>query len=194
VGGGTDATRVASYNPWVSLNWLTTGRTLGGESMYGDDNILDREQALRRWTERSAWFSSEDGDKGRIAAGQLADLAVLSADYFSVPDEEIKNLASVLTVVDGKIVYADEEFSGHGGGSLPVSPDWSPVGSYGGHQGFVYYGSARSQERSKGHGAGCSHGRTHTHEANVFHEPVPMHQPWLETPFGAGYGCDCFAF
>jgi hypothetical protein len=75
-----------------------------------------------------------------------------------------------------------------------VSPDWSPVGSYGGHQGFVYYGSARSQERSKGHGAVCSHGRTHTHEANVFHEAVPMHQRWLETPFGAGYGCDCFEF
>jgi predicted amidohydrolase YtcJ len=127
VGAGTDATRVASYNPWVSLYWLTTGRTLGGLVMYGDDNVLTREEALRLWTVGSAWFSSEDGRKGAISEGQLADLAVLSADYFAVADEAIKSIQSLLTVVGGRVVHAAGEFSEHGPGELPVSPDWSPV-------------------------------------------------------------------
>jgi predicted amidohydrolase YtcJ len=65
VGGGTDATRVASYDPWVALYWLTTGRTVGGLSLYGEENLLDRETALRLWTHGSAWFSGEDEVKGR---------------------------------------------------------------------------------------------------------------------------------
>ena len=59
----------------------------------------------------SAWFSSEQGKKGRLAAGQLADLVVLSKDYFSVAEEEIKGIESVLTVVDGKVVYAAGHFA-----------------------------------------------------------------------------------
>jgi len=90
VGAGTDATRVASYNPWVALYWLVTGRTVGGLRLTAESARLDRTTALRLWTEGSAWFSTEDGKKGRIAAGQFADLAVLGADYFSVPAEEIK--------------------------------------------------------------------------------------------------------
>ena len=69
VGAGTDATRVASYNPWVSLWWLVSGRTVGGLELYPQANRLDRETALRLWTEGSAWFSSEAGHKGRIAPG-----------------------------------------------------------------------------------------------------------------------------
>jgi predicted amidohydrolase YtcJ len=84
VGGGTDATRVASYDPWVALYWLTTGRTVGGLSLYGEENLLDRETALRLWTHGSAWFSGEDEVKGTLAPGKYADLAVLSADYLSV--------------------------------------------------------------------------------------------------------------
>lgn len=127
VGGGTDATRVASYNPWVSLYWLVTGRTLGGASLYPDDNRLSREEALRLWTTGSAWFSSEQGAKGAIAPGQLADLAVLSHDYLSVADEQIKSISSVLTVVGGDVVYAAAPFERLGPPPLPISPDWSPL-------------------------------------------------------------------
>jgi hypothetical protein len=84
-------------------------------------------EALRLWTVGSAWFSNEEGKKGAIVPGQLADLAVLSADYFSVPEEEIKNLKSVLTLVDGKVVYGSGEFESLAPPPLPVSPKWSPV-------------------------------------------------------------------
>ena len=126
VGLGTDATRVASYNPWTALYWLVSGRTVGGMAMYDDANRLPRDVALELWTAGSAWFSSEQGKKGRLAAGQLADLVVLSKDYFSVAEEEIKGIESVLTVVDGKVVYA----AGHSPLApppIPVLPEWSPV-------------------------------------------------------------------
>ena len=74
VGLGTDATRVASYNPWTALYWLVSGRTVGGMAMYDDNNRLPRDVALELWTAGSAWFSSEQGKKGRIEKDQLADL------------------------------------------------------------------------------------------------------------------------
>ena len=92
VGAGTDATRVSSYNPFVSLYWLITGKTVGGTTLYPEDNRLERMEALRLYTVGSSWFSSEDGKKGSIAPGQLADLSVLSADYFSIPEDQIKRL------------------------------------------------------------------------------------------------------
>jgi len=101
--------------------------------LYPEENRFDREEALRLYTVGSSWFSSEDGKKGSIAPGQLADFAVLSADYFSIAEEEIKQLESVLTVVGGKVVYATAEFSKLAPPELPVSPDWSPVKQYGGY-------------------------------------------------------------
>ncbi|HAA20502.1 MAG TPA: amidohydrolase, partial [Cytophagales bacterium] len=68
VGGGTDATRVSSYNPWYSIHWLATGKSRGGRQMYGDDNILTREEALAVWTTGSAWFTGDEGKKGAISA------------------------------------------------------------------------------------------------------------------------------
>jgi hypothetical protein len=133
VGAGTDATRVASYNPWVCLYWLVTGKTVGGLSLYPEKNCLSREEALRLYTEGSSWFSGERGKKGLIAQGQLADLAVLSEDYFSVPDEKIKNIESVLTIVDGKIVFAAHEFARYSPPPLPILPDWSPITDYRGY-------------------------------------------------------------
>jgi predicted amidohydrolase YtcJ len=106
VGGGTDGTRVASYNPWLALYWLVAGKTVGGTVLYAEANRLDRTEALRRFTLGSAWFSGEEDKKGSIEVGRLADLAVLSADYFSIPEDQIKRIESVLTVVDGKVVYA----------------------------------------------------------------------------------------
>jgi predicted amidohydrolase YtcJ len=134
VGAGTDATRVASYNPFVSLYWLVTGKTVGGTAMYPEANRLDRLEALRRYTVGSAWFSGEEIKKGTIEVGKLADLAMLSADYFSVPDEVIKRIESVLTIVGGKVVYGAGEFERLALPPLPVSPDWSPVKVYGGYQ------------------------------------------------------------
>src|SRR5262249_5193673 len=99
VGAGTDATRVASFNPWVSLYWLVTGRTVGGTSLYPVANRFERADALRRYTLGSAWFSGEEAKKGSLAPGQLADLAVLSDDFFGVRDEDIKRIESVLTLV-----------------------------------------------------------------------------------------------
>ncbi len=112
LGAGADATRVASYNPWVSLAWLATGRTLGGMRLYPPANRMSREEALRLWTEANSWFSTGEGKKGQIKVGQLADLAALSADYFSVPESEIVHLESVLTLVGGAPVYGAGDFAG----------------------------------------------------------------------------------
>src|SRR6266576_1115049 len=120
VGAGTDATRVASYNPFVSLYWLVSGKTVGGMALYPEANRLDRMEALRRYTVGSAWFSGEEDKKGSVEIGKLADLAVLSADYFSVAEEEIKRIESVLTVVGGKAVYAAGEFKDLSPPTLPV--------------------------------------------------------------------------
>jgi predicted amidohydrolase YtcJ len=180
VGAGTDATRVASYNPWVSLYWLTTGRTVGGMALYGESNLLTREEALRLYTQGSSWFSTEQDAKGSIAVGQLADLTALSADYFSVADEEIKKIESVLTVVGGKVVHAAEEFETLNPPLPPVSNDWSPVRYYGG-----YYSERRSPVAaaavSRGHV--CGHSHAHSHAGRQGFELWP----------GWG-GCDCFAF
>lgn len=77
-------------------------------------------------------ISGEEGDKGTIAVGKLADLAVLSADYFSVPEDEIKQIESVLTIVDGSVVHAGGELQALAPALPPVSPGWSPVATYGG--------------------------------------------------------------
>jgi predicted amidohydrolase YtcJ len=127
VGAGTDATRVASHNPWVSLAWLVTGKTLGGLRIYPNANRVDREMALRMWTEKNTWFSSEEGKKGQIKVGQLADFALLSGDYFAVPEDEIAALSSVLTVLGGKVVHGVGPFSGMAPPLPPAMPDWSPA-------------------------------------------------------------------
>src|SRR5258705_10352440 len=183
VGAGTDATRVSSYNPFLSLYWLVTGKTIGGLSLYPEENRFDRAKALELYTVRSSWFSTEDGKKGSLAQGQLADLAVLSSDYFSIPDEEIKNLESVLTIVGGKVVYAAGEFSSMAPPELPVSPDWSPVEKYGGY--------AQSEEELTV-GATASHAMTlHDGKHSAAHK---THQ-WILGDKGLwSLGCDCFAF
>jgi predicted amidohydrolase YtcJ len=173
VGAGTDATRVASYNPFVSLYWLVTGKTVGGLSMYDEDHRFDRMEALRLWTVGSSWLSTEQGSKGSIAPGQLADLAVLSADYFSVPDEEIKSLESVLTIVGGNPVYAAEEFAGFAPPLPPVLPEWSPVAVYGG-----YFKPAIAPAVPC---VSLEHGHRTEHRCH-------------DNQLGAGFGCLCWAF
>jgi hypothetical protein len=186
VGAGTDATRVASYNPWVALSWLSAGKTVGGLRLYPERNRLDRTTALRLYTEGSAWFSSEDGKKGRIAVGQYADLAVLTKDYFSVPEDEIGGIESVLTIVDGKPVWGVEEFKDLAPPLPPVSPDWSPVRFYGG-----YKNASAAPRPAPAHSArdACGvHGHAH-HLA--WGSAVPVSD---ERSFWGALGCSCWAF
>jgi len=183
VGAGTDATRVSSYNPFLSLYWLVTGRTIGGLSLYPEENRFDRAKALELYTVGSSWFSTEDGKKGSLTAGQLADLAVLSSDYFSIPGEEIKNLESVLTIVGGKIVYAAGEYSKMAPPELPVSPDWSPVKQYGGYapsQAPPIAGVAACEAMSPHDAKSCGGDKAHR---SVLGE-LGL---W-------SLGCDCFAY
>jgi hypothetical protein len=133
VGAGTDATRITSYNPFVTLYWLVTGNTVGGLNLYPENNRMSRAEALRLYTVGSSWFSSDEGKKGSLVPGQLADLAVLSADYFSIPEDEIKELEAVLTIVGGNVVYAADAYRKLSPPPLPVSPDWSPVKHFRGH-------------------------------------------------------------
>jgi hypothetical protein len=132
VGAGTDATRVASYNPWLCLSWLVSGRTLGGTPLYPESNRLERAAALRLWTRGSAWFSSEEAQKGALVPGQLADLAVLSKDFFSVAEPEIRSIESLLTVVGGEVVHAAAPFAELAPPLPPVSPGWAPTARFGG--------------------------------------------------------------
>ena len=135
MGAGTDLTRVASYNPWLSLYWMVSGKTVGGTELYPPENRLTREEALRLYTLGSAWFSGEEALKGRLAPGQLADLAILSADYLSVPEEQIKEIEAVLTILGGDVVYAAAPFEAFAPPALPpVMPAWSPVAHFGGYQ------------------------------------------------------------
>ncbi|TWT32074.1 amidohydrolase [Blastopirellula retiformator] len=133
VGAGTDGTRVASYHPWTCLWWLVTGQTVGGTKLHGVEDCLTREEALRLYTQGSAWFSGESDHKGTLSVGQLADVAVLSDDYFAVEADDIRNIESVLTVLGGKVVYGTGKYAKLAPELPPVSPDWSPVTHYGGY-------------------------------------------------------------
>jgi hypothetical protein len=133
VGAGTDGTRVASYHPWTCLWWLVTGKTVGGTQLHDTADCLTREEALRLYTQGSAWFSSEDDRKGMLSQGSFADLVVLSIDYFSVEADAIRSIESLLTMVGGKVVYGNGKLSHLAPELPPVSPEWSPVAHYGGY-------------------------------------------------------------
>jgi len=112
VGAGTDAHRVASYNPFTALQWLLDSKTVGGVAMRGPEEIPSRMEALRLYTLGSAWFSFDEDARGSLEVGKLADCAVLSDDYMTVAVEKIGGLESVLTMVGGKIVYSAGPFDG----------------------------------------------------------------------------------
>ena len=181
VGLGTDATRVASYNPWVALSWLVTGGTVGGLTLYPQQNRLDRETTLKLFTRGSAWMSREEDVKGSIAPGKYADFTGLSADYFQVPDNEIQHIVSVLTAVGGKVVYGAEEFSDLAPPLPPASPDWSPVRQYGG------YAVATSAAGAKGAAVvrQCLD-PAHDHRTRAGHQNLQ--------PLWGTFGCACWAY
>jgi predicted amidohydrolase YtcJ len=180
VGAGTDATRVSSYNPWLSLYWLVTGKTIGGTALSPEHNRLDRMEALRLYTVGSSWFSSEDGQKGAIVPGQWADLAVLSADYFAIADEQIKRLESLLTIVGGRVVYGAGAFAHFAPPPLPVSPDWSPVATYGGYP-------------RQAAGAVTPARRVHTDARHGWAHRVGGRTGGRAVPARWSLTCDCFA-
>ncbi len=136
LGAGTDGTRVASYNPWHALYWLISGKTVGDLKLSEDANLLTRVEALSLYTKGSAWVSKEEMLKGTLENSRYADFTLLSADYFEVPEDQIRTIKSVLTVVGGKIVYAAEEFEQLNPKLPAVIPDWSPVKYYGGYQDY----------------------------------------------------------
>ncbi len=194
ISAGTDATRVASYNPWVSLAWLVTGKTVAGLRITPQRNCLDRITALRMWTENVTWFSNEEGKKGRIQVGQFADVIVPDRDYFSCPEAEIADITSELTIVGGRIVYAAEDFKWFDEAKPPPAmPDWSPVRNFGG------YGAWRQQDKPASHlrmqakqFCGCAnncsiHGHDH---ARALSGRIPVSD--LKTFWGA-LGCACWA-
>jgi predicted amidohydrolase YtcJ len=195
VSAGTDATRVASYNPWVALAWLVTGRTVGGLRIYPRRNCLDRQTALRMWTENVTWFSNEEGKKGRIAVGQLADLIVPDRDYFSCPEEEIADTSADLTIVGGKIVYGASDFARFDEAPLPPAmPDWSPVRAFGGYAawGDAETAGKRAVARQAASLCGCAnqcnvHGHDH---AAAWSSKLPISD--LKGFWGA-LGCACWA-
>jgi predicted amidohydrolase YtcJ len=191
VGAGTDATRVASYNPWVSLYWLVTGRSLGGLQLYPSSNRMDRHDALRLWTGNNTWFSGEEGKKGEIKVGQLADLAVLSDDFFSVPEDAIQDITSVLTLLGGKPVHGTGEFR-HLAPDLPAPmPDWSPVRAFGGYTGRddKSAGASLAFATSCGCAGPCAiHGHAH---ATAWATDIPVAD---DKSFWGALGCSCWAF
>jgi predicted amidohydrolase YtcJ len=192
---GTDATRVASYNPWVSLAWLITGKTVGGLRLYPRGNCLDRETALRMWSKNGTWFSNEEGQKGQIAVGQLADLVVPDRDFFSCPENDIADTTALLTVVGGKIVYSAGDFAHYDDNPPPPAmPDWSPVRIFGGY-------GAWGQDAATTQGVNaaktlaacqCDHRCTlHAHEhVKAWTSQVPICD--LKAFWGS-VGCSCWA-
>jgi len=195
ISAGTDATRVSSYNPWVALSWLITGKTVGGLQIYPRRNCLDRETALRMWTENVTWFSNEEGKKGRIEVGQFADLIVPDRDFFACSEDEIADTTSDLTVVGGKVVFGAGDFARFDDAPPPSAmPDWSPVRAFGG---YAAWGDTEAANRpALRHEAigtcGCSQACTvHGHDhATAWSARLPITD--LKSFWGA-LGCSCWA-
>jgi len=182
VGAGTDATRVANHNPWIALSWLVTGDTVGGLRLYPEENRLDRTTALKLFTQGSAWVSREEDVKGRLTAGQYADFAVLSADYFSIPDREIRNIVSLLTVVNGTIVYGAGEWGPLAPALPPVSPEWSPVNIRAGAQASAGVQHQHHRCVTPAHGSGQRSGTSKDRALSDVH------------PLWGPIGCSCWAY
>jgi Amidohydrolase family len=195
ISAGTDATRVASYNPWVALAWLITGKTVGGLRIYPQRNCLDRETALRMYTENVTWFSNEEGKKGRIKVGQFADLIVPDRDYFSCAEDDIAHATSDLTIVGGKVVYAAGDFAKYDEAAPPPAmPDWSPVRTFGGYAAWA--DSKRATEaalpRKLAMSCDCAHAcNVHGHDhASAWLSKLPIAD--LKSFWGV-LGCSCWA-
>ena len=160
--------------------------------MYGDENCLEREEALKLWTLGSAYKSNEETAKGTLSPGMYADLAVISADFMSVPDEEIRDITSVMTMVSGKIVYGDGSFKNYDAPIPPASPDWSPVRTFGGYQKpgthYASVGGTCSSPSCVQHHSHGQDGKLSTWLGLDHNDKRPsFDNPWA-------VGCGCFAY
>lgn len=127
----TDAFRASSFNPWVGVSWMVSGKSVSGSEILAKDNRLSRAEALKLFTTGAAWFMNAESEVGVIAPGNLADFALLDRDYFTVPEEQIKSISSVLTVMDGRVVYGAQDYSALSPTLPAILPAWSPVKYYG---------------------------------------------------------------
>lgn len=109
VSAGTDASAISPLSPWISLYYMVTGTSASG-ALINSGQQITRLEALRLYTTGGAWHVFEETNLGSIEVGKLADLAVLSDDYLTVPEEELRTLRSVLTVIGGRVVHAEAEF------------------------------------------------------------------------------------
>jgi predicted amidohydrolase YtcJ len=129
----TDAYRAATFNPWVAIGWMVSGKSVSGSEVLAADNRLTRAEALKLFTTGPAWFMNAESELGRVAPGNLADFALLDRDYFAVPASQIKSISAVLTVMDGRVVFGAQDY----GALAPTLPDilpaWSPIKYYGGY-------------------------------------------------------------
>ena len=107
VGAGSDAAAVSVFDPWLEIYYMVTGKNSAGE-LINPGQQLTRQEALRLYTASNGWYTHEENRLGTIEAGKLADVAVLTGDYFDsakVSDQDIKRLKAALTIVDGKVVH-----------------------------------------------------------------------------------------
>jgi hypothetical protein len=168
---------------------------VAGFRLYPARNCLDRETALRMWTENVTWFSNEEGRKGRIQVGQLADLIVPDRDYFSCAEDEIADTTSELTIVGGKVVYGAGDFASlDENAPPPAMPDWSPVRAFGGYAAWGNPGGAGQPALHRKLAMTCAcanacgiHGHDH---ATVWSSRLPIAD--LKSFWGA-LGCACWA-
>ena len=170
---------------------LSAGRV----ALRGPEETPTRLEALRLYTQGSSWFSNEQSSKGTLAPGQYADLIALTDDYFHVPEDDIRRIESVLTIVDGKVVHASQGFAPLAPPTLPILPEWSPLSVFGG------YGAPLDVARcaragvpmAKSHASGCHvHGPGCNHGAHALDALLAGATQRLSGFFGSG--CDCFAF
>jgi predicted amidohydrolase YtcJ len=131
----TDAFRAATFNPWVGISWMVSGKSVSGSEVLAKDNRLSRAEALGLFTRSAAWFMNAESEMGMIAPGHLADFALLDKDYFTAPESQIKAIASVLTVMNGKVVFGAQDYRALSPQLPDILPVWSPIKYFGGYHG-----------------------------------------------------------
>ncbi|MGR9396404.1 amidohydrolase (plasmid) [Rhizobium leguminosarum] len=131
----TDAFRAATFNPWVAVSWMVSGKSVSGSEILAENNRLSRTEALKLFTSGAAWFMNAEAELGIIAPGNLADFAVLDRDYFAVPEDQISSISSVLTIMDGKVVFGAQDYSALSPKLPDILPAWSPVKYFGSYHG-----------------------------------------------------------
>jgi predicted amidohydrolase YtcJ len=129
----TDAYRASTFNPWVGISWMVSGKSVSGSEVLAKNNRLSRIEALKLFTSGPAWFMNAESEIGVIAPGNLADFALLDRDYLTVPEDQIKYIASVLTVMNGRVVFGAQDYSALAPLLPDILPVWSPIKYFGNH-------------------------------------------------------------